>query len=465
MKGREIIKAFEQSESILTCKLPALDLPLWPFVRYIFLNLYSARINNLSSTVSRADKAKSADLLKSLIISSFRNPYFMGSNKVLFFNSAVTNVKLENGKFFNRVTDYFYFQIPGQAVLIEDLLKFKIVQPRVHNDVYSFLPLKLKAVSRFYMQKAGYSKGIQAEIKQLISYLASIAPRPVDDDFWQECSAVFSKQVSKIQAEYETYLHFLILKKPKLLFLEDATYGSKLPLLLASKKLNIPVAELQHGLINENHLAYQFGEGVLGKFLPYLPDYFLSYADYWSDAVNLPSQKIKIGNPFLQEYLQKYPKRTETKVLILGTGTSKDQLITFCKHLRDNPFFIDHQFVLRPHPWERDVAAEKYSELLQLGFVIDFANLYESLSTSAVVFGEMSTAIFEATVYNIPIYLIATEHCRTYVTESTPFPVIEINEEVSIRDFRALQNSSSVNLWAEDWDKNFQQFMSNFIDV
>ncbi|MBW3545733.1 MAG: hypothetical protein KY428_09085, partial [Bacteroidetes bacterium] len=159
----------------------------------------------------------------------------------------------------------------------------------------------------------------------------------------------------------------------------------------------------------------------------------------------------------------RYPKRVEKKVLILGTGTSKDQLITFCKHLHSNPFFVDYQFVLRPHPWERAVAAEKYSELLEQGFILDFANLYESLSASAVVFGEMSTAIFEATGYNIPVYLIATEHCRTNVTESTPFPVIEINEEVSIIDFRSLQQSSRVNLWAEDWDKNFLQFLSNFI--
>lgn len=466
MKGREIVNAFEQSDVILTYRYPELDVPLWPFVRFLFLDFFSAKINSLGSTNTGSSNHKAYSLLRSFITSLYKNPYLIRSRDVLFFNTGVTNVKLENGKYFNRVTDYYYFLIPTKAALIEDLHNHKIVSPRVHDEVYSFLPLKVNSLVNSLLRKKEFLVETQNEIKLLIGYLSSVSPVSLDDCFWRECEFLFVRQISKASAQYATHKNFLLQKRPKLIFLEDASYGTKLPLLLASKDLNIPVVELQHGLINENHLAYQFGESVVNNLKPYLPDYFLSYSDYWSNSVNLPSVKVEIGNPYLDEYLKKHPKRTEKKVLILGTGTSKDQLITFCKYLRYNTSLEGYKFVLRPHPWERAEAAEKYKDLLNIGYEIDLKeNIYQSLSVSAFVFGEMSTAIFEASVYDIPVYLIATEHCKTNLTDSTPFPLIKIGPEVSNIDFQSPQESIHLSIWAANWNSNFLQFLTRLIDL
>ncbi len=464
MKGKDIVNAFEQSEMILHFTLPELGLPLWPFVRFVFLDMYSARVNNLTATSSTHNKSFQS-ILNSLITTSLKNPFLIKSKEVIFFNSGVTNVKLNSGEYFNRVTDYFYFQIPQKAALVEDLHGLKVVKPRVHSDVYYSLSLKAVTKAKSFFRSKKFEHEAQNEINNLIKYLHSIAPLNVDDRFWEDCQTIFAKQVFQIKTELSFYKSFLSKKAPKIIFLEDASYGSKLPLLLASKSLKIPVAELQHGLINENHLAYAFGKGVVDNFLPYLPDYFLSYSQYWSNSINLPSEKVEIGNPYLEDCLLKFPKRSEKRVLILGTGTSKEQLVNFCKHLKNNQSFRDYEFVLRPHPWERSVAYTKYDDLIRIGYEIDSKeNIYESLSTCAVIFGEMSTAIFEATVYDLPAFLIGTDHCRTNVTKNTPFRVLDISSQVSEINFFSIQKPSTRVLWEKNWKKNFQFFITKFIN-
>lgn len=464
MKGKAIVDAFEYSSAVLSYNFWDKSLPIWPFVRFAFLDKYSAFVNNLSTASSLTNKFNYADLLKSLALSVKRNPYFIPAKDVLFFNSSITNIKLEHGKYFNRVTDYYYYELPGRSALVEDLLQFKTTTPRVHSDVYSILPLKLgsQIVSMYPGLKLSSEDHIA--IDRLIECLKSIAPVQAPNKFWQDCQIQFINHLKNVKASFKVYKQFLALKRPKLLFLEDAAYGSKLPLLLAAKSLGIPVAELQHGLINENHLAYQFGEALVEKLVPYMPNYFLSYANYWSNSVNLPSKKIEIGNPYLEEYLLKFPKKTTRKVLIVGTGMSKDQLIRFCKLLHSNPIFSDFQFILRPHPWEEKTAPQKYAELLSLGYKIDNQNLYESLSTSAVVFGEMSTAIFEASIYQVPIFLIATDHCKTNFSESIPFPIINIDPEVSKSNFLTELRTPQQNIWASNWRSNFQSFIRSQIN-
>jgi hypothetical protein len=100
----------------------------------------------------------------------------------------------------------------------------------------------------------------------------------------------------------EIVYDFLIRKyRPQAIFV--VCYYSNFELIRAAKKNNIPIIELQHGLVSKGHRAYYFSKDY-GK--EHLPDYFLSYGEYSTEIVmqgNLfrPNKILNYGYSFLEE--------------------------------------------------------------------------------------------------------------------------------------------------------------------
>jgi hypothetical protein len=110
-KPIQLIHTLEDDPTLLNYRLKQNSLLIWPIVRHdIITNLLNDK--NTLGYPNLNNKIKFGLVLKTFIRSFILNPFLIKRGLIIFFNSGVTNIKLESNKYFNRVTDDFYFFNP-----------------------------------------------------------------------------------------------------------------------------------------------------------------------------------------------------------------------------------------------------------------------------------------------------------------------------------------------------------------
>ncbi len=91
----------------------------------------------------------------------------------------------------------------------------------------------------------------------------------------------------------------------------------------ASKALNIPVIELQHGAIGRHDIRYMYRGAYR---LPYYPDYLCLWGDYWKAATDFPLKEehlISCGYPFFDKERSVFPRIEHDEVTIIVISQPK----------------------------------------------------------------------------------------------------------------------------------------------
>ena len=468
LRPSELVKLLEEDQSLLAFKFGSKGHLIWPLVRFqVILEILNEQ-NDLGNARSES-KVSLYQIVKTLVQSFSKPPTSIRNKSILFFNSGITNVLNQEGRYFNRITDYFYFEIENQAALIEDTADKHLRWPRVHKNVYAHLPLRLKSAISRKMYKPKLNLDDSLIIKELLESIGFKIGRLLQEKTWKRIRDIIERNCLEFQSSIQTYVEFFKAKRPKIIFVEDGSYGSRSYIIVAAHSLKIPVAELQHGFVNEEHHAYNLGQGLLNTKVvkDYYPDYLLMYGDFWSSAVKILGQKIVIGNPFLSEKLAALkPKVADNQILFLSSGITFQETSAFLSRLI--PYAINKGFTLtlRPHPLEMKQANEKYSALIKQGLIIDKeSDLYESISRSKMIVGETSTALFEAMAVKVPVFLFNSSYTRTYITEGIKIPKITIeNIESIFNPYSFDMNDLSGYFWANSWKANFGEFIKRYIE-
>lgn len=461
-----ILVKIEGDQEILRFADPEYGLLLWPFLRHqVLFHLTFTKLN--LNSVGSGHTASSWEKIKSVIFAIAKNPFWLAGNKkrIWIFNSGVTNIK-EGEVYVNRLADYFYNQYPTETALLEETASGKHMLPRAHPAVYSHLFIRLlaKMLSPFFLPK---KKRIKAELPALrVTLERKLKDEETNLDFLPSLLDELSMKWGEILAEYVIYRWLFSVGRPQLLLVEDASYGSKAHLIVAAKNQGISVAEIQHGTINESHLAYNFGNAVPGSvYTHYLPDYFLAYGRLWSEMINLPVTKINVGNPHLSESIQKTKSVIRQQViLVLGSGTDPASLtkIVLTLHQRYHP--MGYRVIFRPHPLERATIELNYPSLIKNNISIDSSpNMYNSFQNAEVVVSEYSTSIYEAAAFGLKVFLIRNSLSESFGDANMErFPVLDNLEN---QDLLANTDDFSFGtaLWEPDWKKKYKMFVDSVI--
>ena len=426
----------EEDSKILDFKFEVLDIPMWLPIRFQvyqdIINHY-AKLDNPHIRVNLF-KMPFKKKLDYFIKTLKKHPFRDRKVDILIFGAGINNV-LEGGKYYNRLYDHL-FKILDGLLLIESSSKFSYPTPRHLNEIYyeDIIGIFSSLYSKFCNTSLKDRQNIQNFISYISNRLQFLGYKDVIDT--TNYLYILEKMSKKIKLRSKLYNKLLKTLKPKAIIVEDAHYFERIDLITIAKRSDIRVVEYQHGLINENHLAYNFSEGIVNKVKDYSPDEMLFWGEYWAERAKIPGIKVIVGFPYIEikskYYKQKNKSKSLKRILLCSSGTIPEKYIEFGEKILKTLGKEKYEYVFRPHPSERPSVYDRYSALLNIGYQLDNYNLYESLSNADFVISlEPTTVLYEAVKFcDTVINLILTSSSSLYFSnEILPFLTANTVEE------------------------------------
>jgi len=179
------------------------------------------------------------------------------------------------------------------------------------------------------------------------------------------------------------------------------SYGNQ-SIIYAANEQNIETIELQHGVINKNHLGYHFPKLKIKNLLSF-PKKIILFGEFWKDKANYPvnsDQLISLGSPYFEENytkLKSKEKNNNSRVLVLSQQTMQKYILEFIKKIVLNEKSI--KFTYKAHPKEDIKYAETFVINNQLTenvkIVHGSKNIYNLFEQHGTQIGVFSTALYE----------------------------------------------------------------------
>lgn len=450
----------EGNSQIFDFKIFNNQLHLWPLIRFQIL---VAALYESNDIISEPDPLR---INPSSVFPYLFNTYRYRSSRVkksdvLFFGSNISNVKIE-GIYFNRLSEHFANIFHSQATIIEESVNFTYRRPRTFKKVFTNddIVIRSKISSKFVSLK----KADLLTIDQFIDYLKNNFSYSFNDKFkWDKIKVLLIRVCKEFSTKYSLYKKLFQKVAPKIVFIECASYGyGYIPAILAAKKMGIKVVEYQHGLVSLNHPAYNFHPEISSEYLRYMPDFFLTYGQYWKDNCRLPVPMVLIGNPYLSEILEKTYHSVKRNQFLYASGAVDPELtVRQAFYLKDLLKPYGYNLVFRPHPSELNRLENVYKPIIEKGIQVDRQKLYDTLKESKFVFSDFSTVLLEALAFGCTPVVLKTSGSEAYLNYHD---IVFINKIEDLSEYLVKHEDKSYNtekLWERNWKANFRSFIIN----
>lgn len=464
MKFDDILEILEADGKILDFRFSKSQIPMYLVIRFILIQSLINKEFNLSNPHVKANKSSTKEKLKYIYYTLKSNLFFAPKKDIYIFSSGIVN-KFENNKYTNRLYDEFYQLYIDNTQIIESSVKLSYLVPKKEKIYFrDLIDIMIVLCSKAIKLK----KDDIDEIDRFIEYLRNKSLFDANDTIYNDIKNILIKISKRMSISFWMYRQFLKIKKPKVIIVEDAHYFGHFSLLVEAKKLGIKTVEYQHGYIGLAHPAYNYHENIFNGIKAYLPEYFLTHGNYWSEVSRTPSQKVHIGLADISNKIEriKISKKTSNKILFISGGTvfqELNQLIErSLKPLKD----LGYEILLRPHPSEIPAVEIRYSNLMNQGVKIDASNLYDILQEVEIVVGmEVSTVLYEAVCFTNKVYMMNTKYTNFYEPKSAFIPFNDDLELVkNIKESKVLEKDVNY-FWDSNWKENYTNFIENTIGI
>ena len=464
MKFDDILKILESDGKILDFRFEKSQIPIYLIVRvYIIQSLINKEFN-LTNPHIKANKKSAKEIFKYIYHTLKSNLLFAPKKDIYIFSSGIVN-KFENNKYTNRLYDEFYQLFIDKIQIIESSVKLSYLLPKKEKIYFrDLIDIAIILCSKAVKLK----KDDIDEINSFIEYLKSKNLFDANDTELDDLKYMLVKISKRMNISFWMYRQFLKIKKPKVIIVEDAHYFGHFSLLVEAKKLVIKTVEYQHGYIGLAHPAYNYHENIFNDIRAYLPEYFLTHGNYWSEVSRTPSQKVHIGLADISNKIDriKISKKTSHKILFISGGTVFEELNQLIEKSLKSLKNLGYEILLRPHPSEMPAVEVRYSNLMNQGVKIDTSNLYDILQEVEVVVGmEASTVLYEAVCFTNKVYMMNTKYTNFYEPKSA---FISFNDDVElvngIKESKFLEQDANY-FWDSNWKQNYINFTENTIGI
>lgn len=464
MKFDDILEVLESDKKILDFKFSKSQIPMYLLVRFILIQALINKEFNLSNPHVKANKKSIKEIFKYIYNTLKSNIFFAPKKDIYIFSSGIVN-KFENNKYTNRLYDEFYQLYKNKTQIIESSVKLEYLLPKKEKIYFRDL---IDIIIILCSKAVKLKKDDIDEIDRFIEYLRNKNLFEVNDAIYDDIKNTLMKIRKRMNISFWFYRQYLKIKKPKIIIVEDAHYFGHFSLLLEAKKLGIKTAEYQHGYIGLAHPAYNYHENIFNDIKAYLPEYFLTHGNYWSEVSRTPSQKVHIGLADLSNKIDKIKidKKISNKILFISGGTVFEELNQLIEKSLKSLKDLGYEILLRPHPSEIPAVEVRYLNLMNQGVKIDTSNLYDILKEVEVVVGmEVSTVLYEAVCFTNKVYIMNTKYTNFYEPQSA---FISFNDDLelvnSIKESKVLEYNSDY-FWDINWKENYINFIESTIGI
>jgi hypothetical protein len=355
---------------------------------------------------SRMDYIKGGMLFAKNLVS--RNPFFSHSADILFVGHS-RRKKEGDGKWWDIYCDPIHEYCDYDYVHFEfDHLLTHYTPAKTENIRYLDIIKYGKTIQRLLgIKKPTISETTEERLKTIEVEINRRFDSKID------FTELVQRQLYRRRTQLSLYQYLFSRIDPDVVVIV-VSYG-KMVIIEACKKLDIPVVELQHGVIDENDFAYSF-RGSRDKKV--FPDYLFVWGDFWKEAADFPipdERVVPVGNPYLERSLEKYKNiMAQEQILFISQGTIGKQLSQFAVEVHEHPD-ITCDIVYKLHPGEYDRWENQYPWLIDTDFeVVDDPErgLYPLFAESTVQIGVYSTAIYEGLAFELDTYLYDCDGVR-----------------------------------------------------
>lgn len=220
---------------------------------------------------------------------------------------------------------------------------------------------------------------------------------------------IIKKKIFRFTFEKKYFDKLLTQVEPEKILLV-VSYGKE-ELIASANERNIPITEVQHGIINDYHMGYFFPYGIE---IPYFPDELILFGEYWKKSTVYPNKcELKIGRfSFFNENYSNVFQKKKNQVLFISQGTIGKVMSDIAVNFAQNN---NVECLYKLHPSEFNIWKESYHKLYEMyecgkiKVITDELNINELLMNVKYVIGHNSTAIYEALKFNCFVFVLKLE--------------------------------------------------------
>ncbi len=460
IQSHEIFYAIEQEKAVEDIRVNHVQ--LWPIIRLKFFEELRKR-DGISSRIVRISPATVKTLIKTFFF-GLPNLFRLSRKKYWIFSSSDRRKSL-GGLYYDRVVDAIPDILPA-TITFENpfpLGKHYPSKAMPHKQVISQSIFYLGSFlfARFCRK---YKIGDEHIIRELLEqYKVNIN---------------YKKEYATFRGQYYFTLFVLRFCKPKIVFMVYT--ASSMGYISAFKRKKIPVVELQHGVINDKHVAYNLRKPFDAGFFP---DYLFTYGDmerhYFGEAnYFIPlANVIPVGYYFLEAVAQA-PASGSDLHQQLKARYKLIVVFSFQEPMADwsLPFLIsaaaaspEYVYLIIPRNPAYDFEAWSFPSNV---IVERDLNIYEAMKIGDVHTTINSTTALEAFCFGIPSVLIDIKHMAgnyyqdlfdnvdsvTFAADMDSF--IEAIAHAKDRD-RGKIRAEGDRFFKRDYDTNFRQALQS----
>lgn len=465
----------EDDEALLQYSCPGTTLPAWPLIRTQFIRtlmsdlLYSSAPLNTTSAKRGLLQVTSYLARCQLHNWMHRNSF---SAEICFFTTGLGNFS-KNHVTHERLAGYFAGCYPQQSTLYQAQGDWTWWQNCHFEGIVHATPFNT------YLHLMGRLR-VTASERKLASAIIEHASRNTFNALGYQLATgqkdslklALARQLAAFPISANYHANWFARHNTRLMFKEGACYGARaIAIVHAARMAGVATAEYQHGAIAKGHDGYNVAPTLAASplFRQTLPDYLLTYGNWWSQQTNMPVHKLAIGNPHLTESLKQFSAGTgpSKHVLVLGDGIETQLYLELAANIHTIVGKYGYSTLFRPHPLER----ERIKTLaMPAGVVLDSnGDIYTSLQQVSAVVSELSTGLFEAVGLVDKVLLWETDKSR-FAFPELPFSSFSSMQELemllSCDDVFSGGSPSTIQtheLWQPDWEANYRNFVENII--
>ena len=294
---------FENNSRLYNFRFKDTGIPMWVYIRSYFIrNIINKRSWHQSKNVWKA-KENSTYIKKSFIRKYVtKNPFFTSKKDIIFAFWGYSELRQHDGGqvFEDFIMPYLQTFSDNTTTLMDGKIRNKYELDCTHpewkmDDVF----LDILKYIRYIKKTCEISIEDRKNIKDLITFLNQNCPLQIDNILKREIIynlEFFAKNSKQMINIFEIYLQKV---NPKVVIVCCASYPDILrtSMILACKNKKVVTAELQHGVVSTYHENYHYGNNIINnkECSKILPDYFLTFGEYWNREVRIPSKCNVVG--------------------------------------------------------------------------------------------------------------------------------------------------------------------------